>query len=208
MLAIMDDLLAPSSFFHSLTVKPLLVIQCIFAFVPFVFFCRQSVSKPRVFDFFKALRTSSETANMKIGAAGFCWGGKYTVLLAQDMPSSRVHRQGTEAGQLQRLIDCGFTAHPSLLDVPEDIDGVTVPLSIAVGDVDMAMKADLVYKAKEILEKKKAGDHEVVVFPGAKHGFAIRGDPSDPKQKEFGDQAEVQAVSWFSRWFGNVGGAL
>jgi Dienelactone hydrolase family len=202
MFLIMDAILAPSSLFYTIAVKPFLVIKCLLLIVPFWLHCRASVTKPIVFNFFKALRTSPETSNMKIGAAGFCWGGKHTVLLAQDTPSSRVHRPDTEAGQVQRLIDCAFTAHPSMLNVPEDIEPVTVPLSIAIGDVDMALKANLVYKTKDILEKKKAGDHEVVIYPGAKHGFAIRGDPTDPKQKEYGDQAEVQAVSWFSRWFG------
>jgi dienelactone hydrolase len=54
---------------------------------------------------------------------------------------------------------------------------------------------------KEILEVKKKGDHEVVVMPGAKHGFAVRVDPKDEVQLEFAERAEVQAVEWFSRWF-------
>lgn len=41
-------------------------------FVPFLFFNRMSVAKPRIYDFFCALRAGS---NLPIGAAGFCWGG-------------------------------------------------------------------------------------------------------------------------------------
>jgi dienelactone hydrolase len=137
---------------------------------------------------------------LKIGVAGFCWGGQYAVILAHDTPSSRVHRAGAEAGQLQPLIDCAHTAHPSFVSVPKDIEGVTLPLSIAVGDSDMVMKLDQAKTTKEILEKKKAGDHEVVIYAGAKHGFAVRGDPDDPSQVELGEQARTQALSWFSTW--------
>jgi dienelactone hydrolase len=71
---------------------------------------------------------------MKIAVAGFCWGCQYVVMLAQDMPSSRAHRASSEANQVESLIDCGFAAHPSQVEVPKEIEGVTIPLSIAVGD--------------------------------------------------------------------------
>ncbi len=58
--------------------------------------------------------------------------------------------------------------------IPDGIDLVRIPLSIAIWDVDFAMKVAQVHKAKEILEKKNEGDHEVVINPGAKHEFAVR----------------------------------
>jgi dienelactone hydrolase len=87
-----------------------------------------------------------------------------------------------------------------MIKMPQDIDAVKLPLSVAVGDVDRAMKKRLVLQMKEILEVKKKGDHEVVVLPGAKHGFAIRVDPKDEVQAEYAERAEMQAVAWFSRW--------
>ncbi|KFY23050.1 hypothetical protein V493_06135 [Pseudogymnoascus sp. VKM F-4281 (FW-2241)] len=194
----MHFITAPASWYTTIFEKPIYILQAIQHMVPFGIRCRESVAKPRIFEFVRALRTSPDTANLKIGAAGFCWGGLYTVKLAQDTPSSRVHRYGSEAGEVKPLIDASFTAHPSLLKVPSDIVGVTVPLSIAVGDVDFIMKLPDVEKSKSILEKK-GDDHEVVIYPGAKHGFAVRGDPKDPKQKEFAEQAEEQAIKWFSK---------
>jgi dienelactone hydrolase len=202
MIEVMDSIMKPSSWLTTIIYKPLYVIQAAYHFVPFIYTTRAAISKPIIYNFFKNLQTDPlpETTNLKIGVAGFCWGGQWAVRLAHDTPSSRVHRAGAESGQLQPLVDCSFTAHPSFLSVPDDIDGVSLPLSIAVGDVDTALKHDLVLKSKEILEKKKAGDHEVVVYPGAKHGFAVRGDPTDPKQIELGEKAEAQGLAWFTKW--------
>lgn len=86
------------------------------------------------------------------------------------------------------------------MSVPADIEAVTVPLSVAVGNEDMAMKSPLIQQMKEILEIKKKGDHEVVILPGAKHGFAVRQDPEDQLQMEYAEKAEEQAVAWFKRW--------
>ena len=58
-----------------------------------------------------------------------------------------------------------------------------------------------VQRTKEILEKKGKDIHEVIIIPGAKHGFAIRADPSDEKAVDQGKQAETQAVDWFTKWF-------
>jgi dienelactone hydrolase len=194
----------PANWFTTLFYKPLWIFQAASMVLPWLFYNRPSVAKPRVFNFFQALRTSPPpfpTPNLKIGAAGFCWGGKYTILLAANTPSSRVIRHESQASSpaLEALIDCGFTAHPSMVSVPKDIEPVTVPLSVAVGNEDMAMSTPLIQQMKEILEKKK-DDHEVVIMPGAKHGFAVRTDPEEPLQMECADKAEVQAISWFSRW--------
>lgn len=123
-------------------------------------------------------------------------------MLAADTPSSRVARHSSQKSTgIESLIDCSFTAHPSFVTVPKDIDAVTLPLSVAVGNEDMAMKGPLIQQMKEILEVKKKGDHEVVILPGAKHGFAIREDPKDQLQMEYAEKAEAQAVAWFGRWF-------
>ncbi len=125
------------------------------------------------------------------------------VRLAHDPPEIRVvrHESQTEASSKpEPLIDCGFTAHPSFLVVPKDIEPVQLPLSVSIGDDDMQMKAPKILETKELLEVKKKGDHEVVILPGAKHGFAIRTDPADKYQMECAAKAEDQAISWFTKW--------
>lgn len=86
-----------------------------------------------------------------------------------------------------------------MLSVPGDVNEVSIPLSIVVGENDMAL-GKAVLTVKKILEVKKKGDHEVVIIEGAKHGFAVR-TMDDKFQWECAAKAETQAVEWFQKWF-------
>lgn len=83
--------------------------------------------------------------------------------------------------------------------VPGDIEPVKIPLSVAIGDEDFAMGIGKVREVKGILEGKGEGRYEVVIYEGAKHGFANRGDLRDGKGREEAGRAEDQAVRWFGR---------
>jgi dienelactone hydrolase len=183
----MDQLMAPSSWFTMFTYKPIWAIQLMYHFIPWMRRNGRGAAKDIVTSFFRSLRASEPTSALKIGAAGFCWGGQYTVGLAHSSKGE------------ENLIDCAFTAHPSFLVMPSAIEDVKLPLSIAVGDNDNQLKGPQAILAKDILEKKD-GDHEVVIMPGAKHGFAIRTNPEDKQQMEFAERAEVQALDWFRKW--------
>ena len=98
------------------------------------------------------------------------------------------------------MIDAGFTAHPSKMKFPDEYDMVKKPLSIAIGDVDMGINIDMVKKIKTLLEKKEDVPCEVTIYPGAKHGFAVRADPKDEGQTKSAVGAEKQAISWFTKW--------
>jgi len=205
-IGLIDKIMEPTSWFNTIVWKPYYVLQAMMVALPWRWYNGIPATQGRVFSFFQALRTSAPpfpTNNLKIASAGFCWGGKHTFLLAEDTPSSRVHRHESQINSknLEPLIDCAFSAHPSYIEVPKDAEAVTIPTSVAIGDGDMAMKLPLVKQMKEILEKKKAGDHEVVIIPGAKHGFACRNHPTDKYEMECAEKAEDQAIAWFTRWF-------
>jgi dienelactone hydrolase len=74
---------------------------------------------------------------------------------------------------------------------PEDWDKVQKPLSVAIGDVDMGIKIKMVNDIKTLLEgeSKPNGQNEVVIYPGAKHGFAVRANPKNEEQTKSGAEA-------------------
>ncbi|KAI9717649.1 MAG: hypothetical protein M1812_004594 [Candelaria pacifica] len=167
-------------------------IQASFHFFPFIFHTRDSVTNPVVDKFFTNLRSASTTEHLAIGAAGFCWGGEKVVKLCY---ADRVTASG------KNLIDVGYVAHPSKLSIPNDILPIRRPISAALGTRDFQVPVPKIEEIRTILEKKSELKHEVVVYEGAKHGFAVRGDPGSEKGQEQMVEAEDQAVAWFSKWF-------
>ena len=171
-----------------------------FEFIPFMYKNRFSLCWPRVTAFLQALR-SDKGSTLPVGIAGFCWGGLHAVKLSHANADTR-----TANGRA--LADAFFAAHPSNLSVPQDIVDVKGNLSIAIGDDDGVMPIKQVRTAQEILVGKQGDvDSEVVVYPGAKHGFAVRASRAEPDSKETKQaaEAEEQAVAWFHRQFAAIG---
>ena len=75
--------------------------------------------------------------------------------------------------------------------------------------MDFQLKAEGNQIIKDIFAKKEgdlnAGGErgrmfELNVVEGARHGFAVRGNPGDEDEKRRGQMAEDQAVDFFNRW--------
>lgn len=158
-------------------------------FVPFMYYCREAVSKPAIQSFLSSLRSQF---SLSIGVAGFCWGGGHVTKLCWD-------HEKTPDGK--RLIDCGFAAHPSFVTFPGDIEKIRLPYSCAAASIDQQMSAENARETEEILKAKTAKlkdqgvEHEFVMYEGAKHGFAVRADEDNLKEAEQGKQAEAQVSS-------------
>ena len=105
------------------------------------------------------------------------------------------------------MIDAAFAAHPSSVEVPADFEAVKRALSVAIGDDDAVMNIATARKGEEVLEKKSEIASEFVIYPGAKHGFAVRASKAQPDSQETrqAEEAEKQAISWFQRHFAAVG---
>lgn len=159
---------------------------------------RYVVCWPRITSFLQGVR-QDRGAFLPVGLAGFCWGGLYTIKLAQDTAETR-----TVSGR--PLADAFFTAHPSNVTIPMDIDNVDRNLSIAVGNKDMVMGIGQTQKAKAILAAKQNVDSEIVVYPGAGHGFSVRASKVIPDSMETrqAEEAEQQAITWFQRQFNAI----
>lgn len=65
-------------------------------------------------------------------------------------------------------------------------------------EIDSAFTAKLRHESEETLTKT-GQEWQINLFSGVVHGFAVRGDPKDPKQKWAKEQAFCQAVTWFDR---------
>ncbi|KAI4119312.1 MAG: hypothetical protein LQ338_007296 [Usnochroma carphineum] len=180
-------------------------IRALYVFAPWRYRNRISVAWPRVVRFFKALR---ESTNLPIGASGFCWGGRHVVALTH----------GTEvANNNHPLIDVGYTAHPSNLSLPADIEKVRLPLAIDQGTADFVLKMHGVKTIRGIFDRKNAEVErngketprfEIRTVQGAKHGFAVRCDMDNKEEAAQEQIAEEHAVEWFRRWFARAGSTV
>lgn len=159
--------------------------------IPWFYFNRIGRSWPIVKGFFEQLR-KDEGSTLPIGAAGFCWGGKHTVILAQ--PGHDINGKP--------LIDAGFTGHPSMLDIPADIEKMVIPVSFALGADDQMVGPKIQQQIKDIVENKPEGQKgEVRVYEKAGHGFCVRADHSLADVAQQASDAEDQSVEWFNARF-------
>lgn len=170
--------------------KPYHFLWAMYGFIPWIIRNRPGKSFPIVKAFFEALREEVGQST-PIGAAGFCWGGKHIVLLAN--PEHKLDGKP--------MYDAGFTGHPSFLDVPKDIQKVAIPISFAVGEKDnqlsVPMDTDVISRIME--EKMERERGEVRVYQGCGHGFCVRADPTaeDGFVATKATEAEDQAIAWF-----------
>ena len=117
----------------------------------------------------------------KIAAIGYCWGGKYSVLLAK-----------------QGLIEAYVACHPSMLDVPDDFQNWTtntVPGLFLCPEDDHGF--DLEHR-KQVAELKR-DTVTIKLWKGVHHGFAIRGDPSNPVEMKAKTEAAQEAIAFFKK---------
>lgn len=141
---------------------------------------REAITKPLIDSFIHVVRSIPGTS--KVGAIGFCWGGRYAILEAH--------------GE----VDAAYACHPSLVAVPGDFEPVTKPLSLAVGEKDSLLGQDTVGKIQDIIAKKAGVPHELRIYEDQVHGFALRSDWSSEKDKRAMDDAEKQGIEFFNNF--------
>lgn len=139
----------------------------------------KDIRQPEIFAAAKELRSQYK----KVGAIGFCYGG-WAVF--------RLGAKGTN------LVDAISMAHPSLVE-KDEISNVGVPVQIMAPETDQMFTPEL----KEFSNKtipELGVDYDYQYFPGVVHGFAVKGDEKDPKQKLALERAKNCAVAWFSQY--------
>ena len=103
---------------------------------------------------------------------------------------------------LDNLVEGGFfklgaVAHPSFT-TPEEYGKVAHPLLVASAPDDFLFVPELRTKAIEVLTANKTW-FLVNLFEGAPHGFAVRGDLSQPKVKFAKEKTFTDMVLWFQQ---------
>lgn len=137
-----------------------------------------------------------------IYAVGYCFGARYVLLLAHENPDEHLWStteatpRQAEEGKARRgpFIKVGAVAHGTQV-TPDDIGGVKVPVSIICVEDD-PLFPDEIRKAGEDLLEKSGVEHEVKIYPGVPHGFAVLGDYEDSKIKEAQQQAFAEMLGW------------
>ncbi|KAH6616054.1 dienelactone hydrolase family-domain-containing protein [Chaetomium sp. MPI-SDFR-AT-0129] len=125
----------------------------------------------------------SELGVTRIAAPGYCFGGRYTF-------------RALAAGG---GVDVWYAAHPSLLEASE-IAAIAGPVSVAAGERDVLFGPAARVEAEAVLANGSQA-YQVSLYSGTQHGFAVRADLNDEGQRWAKEQAFLQAVRWFDRFF-------
>lgn len=124
-----------------------------------------------------------ETGVTEFGASGYCFGARYVFDLAFD-----------------GIISVSVISHPSRLAFPGDFEKyaneVKAPLLINSCEIDQGLPLENHEKVDQIFSKFEPG-YKREYFEGCRHGFAIRGDLSDPKVKAGKEGSFRAAAKWF-----------
>lgn len=92
--------------------------------------------------------------------------------------------------------DTGAIAHPSFIN-DEAFQNVTKPLLISAAEHDNSFTHDDRYRSEKILMETKV-KFQSTLFSGVTHGFAVRGDISDPNVKYAKEKVLLDQISWFN----------
>lgn len=111
--------------------------------------------------------------------------------------------QGEKGPDGKPLLDAGFTAHPSMLSIPSDIEKIVRPVSFALAETDQQISPEQAIRLKSIVEAKE-GDAlgEVEIIKDTGHGFAVRADMKYQDIAKQAAAAEDMCIHWLNKHFG------
>ncbi|KAF7289067.1 hypothetical protein HMN09_01354900 [Mycena chlorophos] len=141
------------------------------------------VTRPVIDKVLEALKAEGVTS---LAATGYCLGGRYVFDLAFD-----------------NAIQVGATAHPSYLSVPKDLEKYVAtskaPLLLLTCPVDWQFPIEAQATADKVFANFEPG-YKRVFYEGCKHGFAVRGDLSDPLVKAGKEGAFLETTKFFKQY--------
>ncbi|KAK8873855.1 Alpha/Beta hydrolase protein [Apiospora arundinis] len=139
-------------------------------------------------------------------AVGYCFGARYILLLAAERTVQQAGWSGAqkpadeEAGEAAGsptkgpFIKAGALAHATLVS-PSDFEGLKQPISLVCVESDPMFPDEVRTKGEDLMSKGNL-EHEVQVYPGVPHGFAVFGDYEDAHIKDAQVTAHEQMLKW------------
>ncbi|KAI9762572.1 MAG: hypothetical protein M4579_000375 [Chaenotheca gracillima] len=132
-------------------------------------------------------------------AAGYCFGGKYVLILAGNHPDSVMWGQAPkdeEEGMVENgpLLKAGAIAHGTLVTI-EDLTSLKAPVTMACVENDQVFPDDIREEGRKHLETNNI-EHEIKVYSDVPHGFAVVGDYKESSIQEAQKQAFDQMLAW------------
>ncbi|KAI0205953.1 dienelactone hydrolase [Astrocystis sublimbata] len=118
----------------------------------------------------------------KIAATGYCFGGRFAFRWLSEDKGLKV----------------GFAAHPSNLQDSE-ISAITGAAGVAAADADGMMPPERRSQIEALLLNTTQA-YTLSLYGSVSHGFGVRANVSDPRQKFGKEQAFFQAIRWFDTW--------
>jgi len=134
-------------------------------------------------------KTTGKADTTKLGATGFCWGGRIVWLYAAHNPNLKagVAWYGRLVGQADEL----HPKHP--IDIVSDLKAPVLGL---YGGADMGIPNDTVEKMQQAL-KQAQKPCEIVLYPDTPHGFHADYRPS--YRKEQSETGWKRLQEWFRK---------
>lgn len=135
-------------------------------------------TKDIVGDYLKALH--SEISPSFVGLIGYCFGAKFCV------------GHIAEGG----LANVAALAHPSFVTI-EDVAAIRKPVLISAAETDTIFTTELRHATEAKLAEIKAR-YQMDLFSGVEHGYACRGDLTNPVVKYAAEKTLKDQLEWFS----------
>ncbi|KAK5652467.1 hypothetical protein OQA88_10511 [Cercophora sp. LCS_1] len=141
-----------------------------------------------------------------IYAVGYCFGGRYILLLAAERPieqgrgfpwSANPTPADVEASTpkiVGPFIKAGAIAHATLVS-RDDFVGLKAPISMVSVENDPMFPDDVRTAGEDYMSTNNV-EHEVQVYPGVPHGFAVVGEYEDANIKAAQATAFEQMLKW------------
>ncbi|KAK7393969.1 hypothetical protein QQX98_013248 [Neonectria punicea] len=128
-----------------------------------------------------------------IYAVGYCVGARFVLLLAKKTKADSGDEEGG-AVKTGPFIKAGALAHAASV-VPNDFKNLSVPLSLVCIENDPLFPDDVRMAGEDSMSNANL-EHEVQVYPGVPHGFAVVGSYQDSSIKDAQATAHEQMLSW------------